>query len=172
MFLVEVAKVLDKKSVDFKSFKTFKSIVSQFNPNIINFHLSFYLTYFMSFGFKKRQWKLVKTYHSVPSVMTKLDKVFEKLYLKKRILSLIGISKIISEQIKEIHGGKCDPFTIYNGIEICPIRNYAKDFDFIIVASMTPVKNHKLLFDAFSEFIKKYPDSIYKIGLLGLLGSI
>lgn len=150
------------KKIDLKTSKKLKKIITDFKPDIINFHLSFYLFYFMTFGLKKKPWKLIKTYHSVPYEMNKIDKFIEKRYLEKGELHLIGISDIISDQINQLYNKKYESHTIYNGINLPNIPTFQasnKMYDFIIVASMTPVKNHILLFDVFAEFIIKFPNA-------------
>ena len=68
-------KTIDKKgSFDFNSFRKFKKIVKDFNPDIINTHLSCLISYYFAFGSKKRRWNIVHTVHNVADKeVTKFD---------------------------------------------------------------------------------------------------
>ncbi len=151
-----------KRKIDLKCSREFKKIINNFSPNIINTHLSVLPTYFLAFGFLKRQWRIVKTYHSVPGHdLKKINVVLEKIYLKKKMLFFIGISDEISKK-SLLMFPKATIRTIENGIFL-PQQNELheakREYDFIIVASLEPIKNHYLLLNAFRKFLQKYPFS-------------
>lgn len=153
---------IDKRSsFDFKAAKKLKSLIEEISPDVINFHLSFLPTYFLAFGFKKRSWKLIKTYHSIPNKDTnKFDIFLQKRYVKKEMLSFIGISENITLISKKLYP-HAEIKTINNGV--IPFeannQNNTKEYDFVIVASFTEVKNHKLLFDAFEQYLVNKPNA-------------
>lgn len=150
-----------KRNFDFRASFVLKKIIKDIKPDVINFHLSFLPTYFMAFGTKKRSWKLVKTYHSIPgNDLSKINYFFEKRYVKNDNLFFIGISDGIVKASNELYKGtQC--CLAYNGIpNLSNGTGYVsnkKDFDFICVASFENVKNHKLLFDSFCECLNQFP---------------
>ncbi|MCQ2802761.1 MAG: glycosyltransferase family 4 protein [Bacilli bacterium] len=147
-----------KSRFDFKSARRFRKIVKEFNPDVIHFHLSCLATYFFAFGFKKRNWKLFETIHTLPTVLVSKFEVFlRKIFVKINNYSLIAISSSIKKLIDDSHH-KNFP-CVFNGIQL-PICKYTnnKKYDFIIVAHMSEWKNHKLLFDVVGELKKEGKD--------------
>lgn len=150
-----------KRSFDLSAARKLKKLLKEIRPDIINFHLPFLSTYFLAFGLKKTNWKLIKTYHSVPNKDTNKFEIFlEKKYAKKGLLSFVGISKTISKIASQIHQN-ANIKTIYNGISLNnpEQKEYETKYDFVIVASFSKVKNHSLLFDAFEHYLLYKPDS-------------
>lgn len=149
-----------KGRLDFNVAKEFKKIVEDVNPDIINYHLPFLMTYFLSFGFKKTNWKLVKTFHSIPNKDTNRFEIFlEREYAKKGLISFIGISESISKMSKKIYPNSITR-TIYNGIKPHPAPNASnKNYDFIIIASFSKVKNHAFLINTFEKYLLINPNS-------------
>lgn len=143
-----------RKGFDFKAAKTFKKIVNQINPDIIHFHLSCLPTYFLAFGTKKRKWIIIETIHSIPGKMlSKSAELIRKLFIKKGLLSFVGISENIALIMKERYK-KCSCITINNGCYFPEYKGFIqnkKEYDFIIVASFSEVKDHLLLFKVFKE---------------------
>ncbi len=162
--------ILNKKnSFDFSAAKKFKKIINDFQPNVINLHLSCLITYFFAFGFKRKPWKIIQTVHSIANKeATKIDMIIRGPYIRKKMLSFIGISKKISESILELFP-KSRVDTIYNGIKFpknVPLYNPEnKKYDLICVARFHPIKNHKLLVDVFDDLHKL--DNKSKLILLG-----
>lgn len=153
-----------RKKIDFKAGRTLKRIIDNINPDIINFHLSFLATYYLAFGMKKNKWKLIETFHSIPGHdISKINNYLRKKYIKRHLLSFIGISDQITDSaIKKF--GDIDIKTIYNGIEIHNHEyskqcSHLKEYDFICVANMLPVKNHSLLIETFKLFLNRFPNS-------------
>ena len=142
-----------------KSSLKLKRIIKQIDPDIINFHLGFLTTYFFGFGIRKRKWRLIKTYHSIPKQdLNAINYFFEKLYVSANKLTFIAISDSIEAESRRIYK-KADTFTIYNAIPVSSNApsNVCLEYDFLCVASLIPVKNHILLFEAFSELLNSFP---------------
>lgn len=146
-----------KKGINVNVIKTFKHILISEKPDIVHTHRSVLLTYFMSFGFKRRSWRHVHTVHNVASKEAGHYEIFlRKLFIKRKLLSQIGISKEISKSIISIY--KREPIaTIYNGITFTPSISTDKKYDFICVARFSKQKNHGFLLTCFAELQKKYP---------------
>ena len=160
---IEIIFCHKRKRIDFAASKLFKNILLSFRPAIINIHLSVLPTYFLAFLFnlKKKKWHIVKTYHSIPGKdLDKVSLILEKYYANKGAISFIGISESITNLSRDMYPSS-RVVTISNGIPTPPINHYdyKKEYDFIIVASLEPVKNHELLFDAFELFLKKHNHS-------------
>jgi glycosyltransferase involved in cell wall biosynthesis len=160
-----------KRSFDLSAARKLKKLLKEIRPDIINFHLPFLSTYFLAFGLKKTNWKLIKTYHSIPNKDTNKFEIFlEKKYAKKGLLSFVGISKTISKIASQIHQN-ANIKTIYNGISLNnpEQKEYETKYDFVIVASFSKVKNHSLLFDAFEHYVeltkaKKMDEKVIFVG--------
>ena len=147
-----------KNNFDFCCSIRLKKILKSINPDIINFHLSFLLTYFMAFGFKKQNWRLVKTYHSIPgNDLSKTNYFLEKKYIKNNNLYFIAISEQIYKYAVELYPNSIC-YIAYNGILIKTIDDFpAKKFDLICVASFEHVKNHILLLKAIEKCLEQNP---------------
>ncbi len=148
-----------KKRIDFQASKRLRDIILLFQPDFINIHLSVMPSYYFAFGTKKRKWSIVKTFHSVPGHdLNKFSLFFENLYIKKKMIHFIGISDEISKGIRQKYP-YANVATIYNGINIDSSINYqntqSKEYDLVIVASLEPVKNHYLLFNAVHSITNK-----------------
>ena len=141
-----------RKWIDLKASKTFRQLINKINPDIIHTHLSCLLTYFFAFGLKKRKWNIFHTVHNVPSKESNLPtNILKKIYCRKKMLTLIGISKSISTLLLKQYP-EASVVTINNGIDLFHYKTkHKKIYDFIIVARFTEQKNHQLLFDAFEN---------------------
>ncbi len=146
----------EKPGLGFKSAKKLKKIILSENPDVIHTHRSVMLSYYLAFGFKKHKWKYFHTVHNIATKEAgKYEIILRKKYVKKGIIQHVGISNIISNSIKETY--KREPIaTIYNGIDLPSISSKQKKYDFICVARFSKQKNHMLLLQTFSEFIKKH----------------
>lgn len=156
-----------KSKIDFGSSLRLKKILNDFSPDIINMHLSVLVNYRIAFGYKRKNWKLVKTYHSIPGKdLNRTNLYLEKQYCKRDLLSFIGISESISKMSLEIFPHSCTK-TIVNGIQLPSsiIKQGAFEYDFIIVASLEEVKNHMLLFRSFEHVVAKHPNA--KLAVVG-----
>ena len=144
-----------KKGIDLSAAKKFKKLINEIKPDIIHFHLSCLPTYYLAFGCKKRKWLLFETFHSIPGAnVGKVKTLLRKKYIKKNLLTFVGISNEISNMAKRLYPNiKCH--TIYNGtdVNVSSLANITKKYDFIIVASLTEVKNHMLLFESLKDIL-------------------
>lgn len=152
-----------KNGIDFNSYVTLRKIIKDINPDIINTHLSCLISYFFSFGLKKRKWRIIHTVHNV--ALQETDRVttfLRKFYIKNGSLSFIGISPLITRSIKDMFK-KAEVFTILNGI---PLPNEERNnyfcgpsTSFICPARFEPQKNHNMLFDVFDDYFDNYPEA-------------
>lgn len=146
-----------KKGADLKATKRFKKILKQINPDVVHMHIACLVTYMLAFGFKKQKWQLFETVHNVlPRDVSKINDIVRSMYLKRKILNLIGISDLISESIKSnCHLKEC--ITIYNSIPLHDVNLIPfekRKYTLIHVAVFREQKNHKMLFDVFNELYK------------------
>ncbi len=152
-----------RKGFDLKCSKVFKKTIKQINPDIIHFHVSGIVTYFLAFGLKRRKWDVYYTVHNIADLEgTKLSRMVLKKYVKANNVKLIGISDSISKSICEFYKtSKVE--TVYNGVPLIEqTRNIEfsnRQYDFVCVARFSIQKNHKLLFDAFNDFWKTHQTS-------------
>lgn len=138
-----------RKGIDFKASKLFKRIIEQIDPDVIHTHNCCFFTYFFAFRFKKTKWNYFHTCHSVPDIeATKIEHLFRKCFSKKRRITNIGISPIVSNAFKQKYKIDYVPFVL-NGIPIVSNTFAKKEYDFIICASFDENKNHRLLIEAF-----------------------
>lgn len=151
-----------KKGFDFSAARLLKKIITSQEPNIVHMHLSCLPSYFLAFGLKKQKWKLFETFHSEPGKDCSLySELFRKLFIKFKKIHFIGISDEITNIATNVYKSiKCS--TIYNGIPFPEITLKNSDdpqYDFVIAAAFTEVKNHKFLFKCFSKVVNEYPSS-------------
>ncbi len=155
---LEIIRCHKKKGIDFKAAKLFQKIVNKIKPDIIHSHLSVMPTYFLAFGFKKTQWKLVHTVHSVPRrECGRLSFFLRKIYIKKGMFLHVGISDSISRDLESMFG-KNSAITIYNAPSKLVVKDCKKEFTFIFVARFDKVKNHRLLIESFNEVWQTHKD--------------
>lgn len=154
-----------KAGIDFKSIKRFKKIVEEEKPDIIHTHRSIALTYFLSFGFKRKPWRYIHTVHNIATKEAGKYEIFlRKKYAKRGLIEQIGISDLISKTIVETYK-KPVAATIYNGIKLPEIKDVKKEYDFVCVARFSKQKNHMLLLETFKEYLIDNPTA--KLLLVG-----
>lgn len=141
-----------KRKIDFASAKRLKKLIKDFNPDVVHFHLNCLTTYFLAFGFRKQNWNVYETIHSVPNAYTnKPYRFLRKIFVKRKILNFVAISDSLKLLIDQQYKTKF--YCVYNGIKLQDFskKNVEKKYDLLIVAHMTPIKNHKLLFNSIKE---------------------
>ena len=151
-----------KRGFDLLAAKKLKKILKQIKPDIVHFHLSCLPTYFLAFGFSKQSWKLVQTFHTIPGKdVGGSTRLLRELYIKKKMIHFVGITDEITKIAVQTYPAiSCH--TIYNGISL-PLKSDInpdyenREYDFVIIASLTPVKNHMLLFESIKELRLSYP---------------
>ncbi len=143
---------------DIKYIRTAKIInwfdyeIKKFHPNVINVHLDTLYSWIWALW---RKQKIIFTVHSEAyRISNKLSLHLFKKLDNKGLIRVIGVSEFASESFKKVFGAK-EVITIYNPVNI---EHYAaerleehKDVRFVNVARFYPVKNHKLLIDAFDK---------------------
>lgn len=155
----------NKKGISLKVIKSFKKILLDEKPDVVHTHRSVLLTYFLSFGFKKQEWIYFHTVHNIAEKEAgKYEIILRKKFIKRHLISHIGISKEVSNSINKIYGSN-PVATIYNGIDFKPILSSDKKYDFICVARFSKQKNHVFLLSCFNEVLKTFPES--KLLLVG-----
>lgn len=151
-----------KSGIDFKAAKELKKIIREVEPDIINTHLSFYRTYFLGHGFRKRDFQLVHTIHNENEAEADFIK---KKYLKKGMISFIGIAPSITEIYRK-NFNTSRITTIENGIVFPAVTDpLSMKYEFLCIAGFRPQKNHTMLLEAFAEHLKSFPD--HRLGCLG-----
>ena len=157
---------------DYKGVRLFEIIyyfdkcMKLFQPDIINVHLDTLYTWLWALLRKRR---IIFTVHSDAGRIS--DKLSLKLFKKlsgKKLIRVIGVSEFASRRFEEIFSAS-DVKTIYNPIDIECYAPSAKrgheEIRFINVARFYPVKNHKLLIDAFELVCKNITNvRLYLIG--------
>lgn len=157
---IEIKSCSKKKGIDFKAARKFKEIISEFQPDIINTHLSCIPTYFLAFGLKTKKWKLIHTVHNVAEKESVgLSARINKLFCKKERITFIAISDQIAKSIESMYHTDSIK-TIYNGCNLfssssIPFEN--REYDMICVARFYEQKNHIFLLNAFSKMVSINP---------------
>lgn len=155
----------NKKGINLKVLKLFKTIIKNEKPDIVHTHRSVLLTYFLSFGFRKASWKYYHTVHNVANKEAGLyERFLRKIYVRRKLIYHIGISDEISKSIFRLYKEKAVS-TIYNGIDFRTSISSQKMYDFVCVARFSKQKNHMFLLSSFAELLKQYPKT--KLLLVG-----
>ncbi len=136
-------------------------IIKNFEPDIISVHLDYRYMWIYSFLYKE------KMYFTVHSQAYRLYSVLNKIllnYLNQH--GLVHYILLSEENAKEFEAvfklGKESYTIIPNPVEIEEYEKKEKDYKkssitrFVNIARFNPIKNHKLLVDAFSIALEKY----------------
>ncbi len=144
-------KFIPKKLRFFEIIYQLNKEIELFNPNVINVHLDTLYSWVWAFLKKKR---IIFTVHSeAKRIANPMSLKLFDLLNRKELIRVVGVSKFASLNFEKIFSAK-NVLTIYNPVDIC--CDYSKkkaprnlNLQFINVARFNPVKNHKLLIDAF-----------------------
>lgn len=144
-----------KKGLDYVCAKKFRKIICSISPDIIHTHLECLATYFLSFGLKKRKWKIFHTCHSIAEHETsKFNVILRRLFLNCNILTQIAISPMVQKSFYRLYGEKKYIPVIFNGIEIPnpDLIKCEKKYDLVICARFTELKNHSFLIQSLAKY--------------------
>ena len=149
----------NKKGINGKVIRMFREIVLREKPEVIHTHRSVLLTYFLSFGLKKYNWKYFHTVHNIANKEAgRYEIILRKAFVRHHLINHIGISKQISKSISILYNA-APIATIYNGISFKAAPSSDKKYDFICIARFSKQKNHLFLLNCFNELLKSFPSS-------------
>lgn len=141
-----------KVGVDVKCGRLFKKIISEIKPDVLHMHLNCASTYFLAFGFRKQKFSVYLTVHSLVEKDFKSVEIrLIRKYIKKNIIIPIGISELITENIKT-KLGVFNATTINNGTKLfAPVYDEPnpETISIVCVAAFRPEKNQTLLISSF-----------------------
>lgn len=138
--------------------------VKEFQPDVVHVHLDILHSWIWALWKKKR---IIFTMHSeADRIRNKYPKWLYRRLQSKNLIRVIGVSNSASERFQtEFGADKVE--TIYNPIELKHFEQaVSKDnkiVKFINVARFHPVKNHKLLIDAFEKLCASGSNSILEL---------
>lgn len=145
-------------------------LIRKERPDIIHTHLSSF-QYVMLLGYVLK----IKHIHTMHSIAGREKKAYEKLLKtasKHDRTCFVALSEEIGKQMKTLYG--TDPERLHcipNGIDRDHFKRIERKFDinragFITVGSMIPVKNQRMLIDAFS-MVEKQRNNRDRLVILG-----
>lgn len=141
----------------FKSYIKFRKALDRFRPDIIHCNTENVYSFWYAIH---RHKKLICTIHSWPDRIVNFKLItYLKILSRRRNVWLVGCANAVSQRMIELLPRTNDFTTaIYN--PIIPSQYYHKDlpgkktFTFVHVGRLNPIKNQKLLLEAFSDVIK------------------
>ncbi len=143
-----------KKGIDFACARRLRKLIRSIKPDIVHGHRAYLATYWLAFGRRKQPFSLVHTCHNVIEPYDQLKKFF----YRRHLLTFVALSEVVEGVVRtSFPNARIE--TIYNGIRLPKIPNEEKQYDFICIAAFRPVKNHRLLIDAFEEYWKEHKDA-------------
>lgn len=147
----------------FKSQHTMNKALSEFQPDIVHAHLeSSYSLLYCLFHHKH----CIFTIHSFPDrIFTQQFITIQNLLNLDKRTTLVGVAKCVSNRAKDMLGERFSESitTIYNPIQTnkyLRVEATHSETIFVNVARMNPIKNQKLLLEAFS-LAREQCDNIY-----------
>lgn len=127
-------------------------VLKNYKPDVINVHLDTLYSWIWALINRKR---IIFTVHSEASRIS--DYVSQKLFYclkKNKLIRVIGVSDFASKSFENVFGAD-NVQTIYNPVDIAHFDTERSieqnEIRFINVARFYPVKNHKLLIEAFDK---------------------
>ena len=146
---------------DYNYIRTFEILswlnkqLKSYKPDVINVHLDTLYSWMWALVKKKR---IVFTVHSEAGrICNFVSKKLFHLLNRKKLIRVIGVSDFASQSFKNVFGAD-EIQTIYNPVDIAhfdlDISNEREEIVFTNVARFFPVKNHKLLIDAFEKLYR------------------
>lgn len=148
-----------KVGLDLKCAKDLRRLIKEVRPDVIHSHLSATKTLFLATFLRKKP-VLVHTIHHMVGpgfVRERFNVMLSKLHYIYPVCVGLQSSLSMSKYV-----GHAVPY-VNNGINVERFRNdnpvLNREIDFLSVASLTPVKNHRFLLDCFAAFHKTHPGS-------------
>lgn len=164
-FLIKEKRIIRVKTIDL--FLNLDKEINIFAPDVIHVHLDCFYSWIWALVKKKR---IIFTTHSEASRICNKSslRLFQQLE-KRELIRITGVSQFASDSFEKVFNTKKSIKTIYNPVDIEKYkikRNYTREgIKFVNVARFHPVKNHKLLIDAFSNVVSENRDAeLYLVG--------
>lgn len=147
-----------RKGIDLACALRLKMLIKKINPDVIHSHLNTIVTLWIAKFKRKIPW--VYTFHTTVNVSTygkvsSLKNLLLRRLIKKRRITPVGISKIVSCSVNNYFGVDCTK-TIYNGVDISKydysIEPSKRPIDFLFVGRFISLKNPLSIIKAFNKF--------------------
>ena len=159
----------------FQQLRHLARITKIVQPDIIHAHLDYYATWVYALLSGR---KIIETIHSQPyRIKNKWTVNIYPLLEKRKLIRPIFLTESGSHEFMQVFHSKNEKMDIIpNPIETnlyrCDKREKDKDKDnirFTCIGRFHPVKNHKLLIDAFGEVVDKFPTAKLQLAGVGEL---
>ena len=153
---IKIYSLDENEGMSFCALRKMYKLLKTIKPQIIHTHLHTY-PYVMTYAIFHHV-KIIHTMHNMPIYeSTKTGQRILRFLFKHKYAYPVGISSIITDQIKELYKLK-NVTTIYNPVDTSKFlankENHDK-FTFITIGRMSPQKNQALLLKSFSNIVKK-----------------
>ena len=150
-------------------FKILKMIIKE-KPDIVHTHIESFQYIAVAKWFHK--FNHVHTMHSIVGRESRIYQFLLRTASRKKMTYFVALSKAIEKSMRQKYGTSEQRLAcIPNGIDRTqypPVKRpfYEESLTFIAVGSLIPVKNHKMMINAFSELLKtrKKDDSLIILG--------
>lgn len=153
---IKIYSLNEDAGMSLRARKKMMRILKQINPDVIHTHLHSY-PYVMTYAIKHHI-PIIHTMHNMPIFESKkLGRIILKFLFKHKFAIPVGISNIISEQIKELY--HVPSYTIYNPVDVSKFdikKDKQKQFTFITIGRMSEQKNQQLLLKSFRILVNNY----------------
>ncbi|MCH5180068.1 MAG: glycosyltransferase [Erysipelotrichales bacterium] len=158
---IKIYSLEEDNGISIKAIRKMNKYLKQIKPDVIHTHIHAYAYVFLYALL--HHVKVIHTMHSMPIYESNSKgKFILKRMSKAKVLCAVGISDIISSQIKDLYGQTLIE-TIYNPVDLerFNLKNKKdhKDFTIITVGRMEKEKNQILLLRAFNDFHKIHNDT-------------
>lgn len=153
---IKIYSLNEDAGMSLRARKKMMRILKQIKPDVIHTHLHSY-PYVMTYAIKHHI-PIIHTMHNMPIFESKkLGRIILKFLFKHKFAIPVGISNIISEQIKELY--HVSSYTIYNPVDVSKFdikKDKQKQFTFITIGRMSEQKNQQLLLKSFRILVNNY----------------
>ena len=153
---IKIYSLNEDAGMSLRARKKMMRILKQIKPDVIHTHLHSY-PYVMIYAIKHHI-PIIHTMHNMPIFESKkLGRIILKFLFKHKFAIPVGISNIISEQIKGLY--HVPSYTIYNPVDVSKFdikKDKQKQFTFITIGRMSEQKNQQLLLKSFRILVNNY----------------